>query len=182
MDLHKTVLNDRTLWYDGDSTITGDRIVDSIYTNADLSSFFVDTLTPDIIRYNALVPRKDQIMVKTDQRGLTFDWDIPDEYKSIDIVARVSDKHYEMIGDAPDLLERELRCATELNLYRKYDLFDTLKALIYIINVLVEKNIVWGVGRGSSVSSYVLYVLGVHDVDSFQYDLDITEFLREPKT
>jgi DNA polymerase III alpha subunit len=38
---------------------------------------------------------------------------------------------------------------------------------------------VWGIGRGSSVSSYVLYVLGVHDVDSYAYDLDIGDFLHD---
>jgi DNA polymerase III alpha subunit len=41
-----------------------------------------------------------------------------------------------------------------------------------------DNNIVWGVGRGSSVSSYVLYLLGVHRVNSLYYDLDIHEFLR----
>jgi DNA polymerase III alpha subunit len=39
-------------------------------------------------------------------------------------------------------------------------------------------NIIWGVGRGSSVASYVLYLLEVHRVDSMYYNLDIREFLR----
>jgi DNA polymerase III alpha subunit len=34
------------------------------------------------------------------------------------------------------------------------------------------------VGRGSSVASYVLYLLGVHRIDSMFYDLDPSEFLR----
>jgi DNA polymerase III alpha subunit len=41
-----------------------------------------------------------------------------------------------------------------------------------------SNNIVWGVGRGSSVASYVLYLLGVHKVDSIKYGLDIREFLK----
>jgi len=38
--------------------------------------------------------------------------------------------------------------------------------------------VIWGVGRGSSVASYVLYLLGVHRIDSMFYDLDVAEFLR----
>jgi DNA polymerase III alpha subunit len=41
-----------------------------------------------------------------------------------------------------------------------------------------EKDIVWGVGRGSSVASYVLYLIGVHKIDSLFFDLDIEDFLR----
>ena len=48
----------------------------------------------------------------------------------------------------------------------------------YIIDTLRENNIVWGVGRGSSVSSYMLYLIGVHKVDSIKYNLNINEFIR----
>jgi DNA polymerase III alpha subunit len=41
-----------------------------------------------------------------------------------------------------------------------------------------KENIVWGVGRGSSVASYVLYLIGVHKIDSLYYNLDVEEFLR----
>ena len=41
-----------------------------------------------------------------------------------------------------------------------------------------QNHIIWGVGRGSSVASYVLYKLGVHRIDSLYYNLDIGEFLR----
>ena len=43
---------------------------------------------------------------------------------------------------------------------------------------MVENRVIWGVGRGSSVASYVLYKLGIHRVDSMFYELDIDEFLR----
>ena len=66
----------------------------------------------------------------------------------------------------------------EIKIYKNLELMDVLATLIYIINTLVDNNIVWGVGRGSSVSSYVLYLIGVHDIDSFKYDLKIEDFLR----
>jgi DNA polymerase III alpha subunit len=57
-------------------------------------------------------------------------------------------------------------------------MFDLLRFLVYIVDVMREQDIVWGVGRGSSVASYVLYLIGVHKIDSLYYDLDIAEFLR----
>ena len=53
-----------------------------------------------------------------------------------------------------------------------------LRYMIYLVDFMRENDIVWGVGRGSSVASYVLYLIGVHKIDSLYYDLDIAEFLR----
>ena len=41
-----------------------------------------------------------------------------------------------------------------------------------------DNQVIWGVGRGSSVASYVLYLIGIHKIDSMYYDLPINEFLR----
>ena len=55
---------------------------------------------------------------------------------------------------------------------------DLLKFLKYLVDTVNDNNIVMGVGRGSSVASFVLYKLGVHKVNSMYYDLDVSEFLR----
>lgn len=73
---------------------------------------------------------------------------------------------------------RERRLVKELVKYEQFGFIDVLRTVIFIINKLSDHNVVWGVGRGSSVSSYVLYIIGVHDVDSFAYDLDIDDFLH----
>ena len=57
-------------------------------------------------------------------------------------------------------------------------MYHLLRYMIYLVDFMRENNIVWGVGRGSSVASYVLYLIGVHRIDSIQYDLDWREFLR----
>ena len=67
------------------------------------------------------------------------------------------------------------RVVEELELYRSRNLYPILRALIYIIDTMRKHDIVWGVGRGSSVAGYVLYLLGIHKVDS-RYNLDIKEF------
>lgn len=97
-------------------------------------------------------------------------WHMPEAYKNLDIASHVL---------SLCKTEAELqRCGQELLLYQQRDLFDLLKYLKYLVDVMQDNHIVWGVGRGSSVSSYVLYLLGVHRIDSMYYNLDISEFLR----
>jgi DNA polymerase III alpha subunit len=70
------------------------------------------------------------------------------------------------------------RVDEELELFIQHGMFDLLFYLKYLVDTMRENNIVWGVGRGSSVASYVLYLLGVHKIDSIKYELDIKEFLK----
>ena len=53
-----------------------------------------------------------------------------------------------------------------------------LKTMKYVVDTLRANNVVWGVGRGSSVSSYVLFIIGVHKIDSVKYKLPINEFFK----
>jgi DNA polymerase III alpha subunit len=70
------------------------------------------------------------------------------------------------------------RVEEELTLFAQYNLIELLCYLKYLVDTMRSNNIIWGVGRGSSVASYVLYLLGVHKVDSIKYGLDIREFLK----
>jgi DNA polymerase III alpha subunit len=70
------------------------------------------------------------------------------------------------------------RVGQELILYQERDLFNLLRFMKYLVDTLRKNKIVWGVGRGSSVASYVLYLLGVHRINSIYYELDIAEFLK----
>ena len=71
------------------------------------------------------------------------------------------------------------RVNEELELFIQHSMFDLLFYLKYLVDTMRENKIVWGVGRGSSVASYVLYLIGVHKIDSLKYKLDIKEFLKE---
>lgn len=70
------------------------------------------------------------------------------------------------------------RVDQELTLFIQHGMFDLLFYLKYLVDTMNQNNVVWGVGRGSSVASYVLYLLGVHKIDSLKYNLDIHEFLK----
>lgn len=97
-------------------------------------------------------------------------WRIPNEYKEMDIenylVEQCPEKNYQRLMD-------------ELALYKKHDMLIVLKTMKYIVDTLRKNNLVWGVGRGSSVASYCLYLLGVHKVDSVKYNIPVEEFFKE---
>ena len=97
-------------------------------------------------------------------------WHMPEEYRQLDIA--------EYILSLCDSDARLQRCGEELLLFQERNLFDLLRYLKYLVDTLRANNMIWGVGRGSSVASYVLYLLGVHRIDSMFYDLDPSEFLR----
>lgn len=103
-------------------------------------------------------------------KNLQNKWLIPEDYLDFDIAKYILDLCH---------TEEELqRAGAELLLYQERDMFPLLRYLKYLVDTMRSKNIVWGVGRGSSVSSYVLFLLGVHRINSLYYDLSIDEFLK----
>lgn len=97
-------------------------------------------------------------------------WHMPDEYRTLDIASYI-------LGLCKSEAELQ-RCGEELLLFQERNLFDLLCYLKYLVDIMTVNNIIWGVGRGSSVASYVLYKLGVHRIDSLFYNLNCREFLR----
>lgn len=103
-------------------------------------------------------------------RELQTKWFMPEKYKNLDIAKYVLDL---CTSDA------ELqRVGQELLMFQERDMFDLLRYLKYLVDTMREHNIVWGVGRGSSVASFVLFLIGVHRINSLYYDLSIDEFLK----
>jgi DNA polymerase III alpha subunit len=99
-------------------------------------------------------------------------FNIPQHYLELDV-----EKYIRALVPQADA-KRKARVEAELELFRTRNLFSILQLLIYIIDTMRKHNLVWGVGRGSSVASYCLYLIGVHKIDSVKYDLDIREFLK----
>lgn len=97
-------------------------------------------------------------------------WHMPKEYVSMDIAKWVLEQ-----CDSPAELQR---CGEELLLFQERNAFDLLRYMKYLVDLFREKSVVWGVGRGSSVASFVLYKIGIHRINSLYYDLDPREFLK----
>lgn len=97
-------------------------------------------------------------------------WNMPEEYQHLDL-----DMFFATRVSSP--VEAE-RVAEELALFRENGLDTVLKFMIYMVKTMQENKIIWGVGRGSSVSSYLLYLIGLHSINPIKYALDIKEFIK----
>jgi len=111
----------------------------------------------------------------TDKSLISKDFNIPQHYKELDVETYIRNK-IPQSGDSDSSVNA--RVEQELAMYKERGLYPILQLLIYIIDTMRKNNLVWGVGRGSSVSSYLLYLIGVHKIDSYKYKLDIKEFLK----
>lgn len=98
------------------------------------------------------------------------EWLFPSHYQSIDV--------YKWLMDRCKTQEQIDRVNEEYKLYLEKDLIMLLRLFIFLIDYMRKNNFVWGVGRGSSVSSYILYLIGVHRVDALKYGLDIKDYLK----
>lgn len=174
-------LGDRQLWPDGDITIDPSKLTDYIFSvasNRSIKQIKVTKLTPEVQSYNSIADYP--IEVKTDCQVEDLfppTWVLPDAYKYLNL-----DEY--LIGLA-DRIEKDSlydkrmeRFAHEIWLFKELSLDDILRCLIYVVETMKNKRVVWGVGRGSSCSSYLLYVLGLHSVDAVKYDIDISDFIK----
>ena len=98
------------------------------------------------------------------------EWVYPSEFDDIDL----HDLFAQMCSTD---VERE-RVQYELELYKTCGLEKLLRWAIWFMVVVNQNNLFIGVGRGSSVSSYCLYLIGLHMVDSIKYGLDPEEFFK----
>ena len=122
---------------------------------------------PTLIRYNEMA---DDISTEEFDHCNQCRWFMPEEYLNLDIAEHI-------LNLCKSDIELQ-RCGQELMLFQERNLFNLLRYLKYLVDLMTEHKLIWGVGRGSSVSSYVLYKLGVHRIDSLFYELDPSEFLR----
>ena len=164
----------------GQTYTTSNELCDLLYKNPrlDISLFQVE----DSLEYNRSVAELHAELdlldsyhnisqsVEEFDRVLQTNWRMPQEYRELDIAEYALSLCKE---------EQELqRVGQELLLYQERNLFDLLRYLKYLVDTLRKNNVVWGVGRGSCVASYVLFLIGVHKIDSLYYNLDIDEFLK----
>jgi len=112
----------------------------------------------------------DQINIEDFDQALQSDWFMPAEYRKFNIE--------EYCIDRCTTAEQIRRVKEEMAEYERRGMLTLLQWTKHFVDTCNENGIVWGVGRGSSVASFVLFLLGVHQIDSVKYNLDWQEFLR----
>lgn len=136
----------------------GPRILSKCVSQAEELAEYQSRITQEFLDYE--VPR-----LQIDSGN----WLIPEDYKHMDIAEY-------LVNACPE--NNYKRLVDELELFQKHHMLDLLKTMKYIVDTLRKNNVVWGVGRGSSVASYVLFLLGVHKIDPIKYELQINEFFK----
>ena len=119
------------------------------------------------------------IFCEAPEETLTFDefhrkcaeeWIFPDSYKHIDVKSYLLSKCK---------TQQEInRVNEEYILYKERDLIMLLRLFIFLVDYMRKNKFIWGVGRGSAVSSFCLYLIGINRVDPIKYNLDIKDFLK----
>lgn len=160
-------------------------LIDMIYSgNIDKCHIVLCDPSDDIDQFNSAMEEqglpKLQKYIPIDVDQKTFDsvcqseWFMPDKYKNI-----TDEMLWGWLLDRCDKDPTKYdRVREEFRAYKERGMLDLLRYMIYLVSFMRENNIVWGVGRGSSVASYILYLIGVHRIDSIKYDLDWREFLK----
>jgi DNA polymerase III alpha subunit len=155
-------------------------LFDALYKGHELSAadtIIVEQRNQDIkqlesrLGFKFLEPYETHYDLADYDRACQSIWNMPDEYKTLDIESWIWEQ-------TPPWDPQHSRVEEELREFKSRNMLDLLRWLKYFVDVCTKENIVWGVGRGSSVSSYVLYLIGVHSIDPIKYNLDWQEFLR----
>ena len=170
----KTKINDH-----GDVIFSEEDAIDLLYTDPDfditklyfsditkytdsLKELGIDLPVINTVPQKPAIPEFDKINCDK--------WHMPEKYYQINVLEWLLDKCQ---ND-----EEKLRVQMEYDLFEQKKFLRVLQFLIYFVDTLRANNMVWGVGRGSSVASFCLFLIGIHKINPLLYNLDITEFLR----
>lgn len=154
------------------SVFDSDDLITLIYQGRsnEFSKLVVD-LDEEIEKFQSLSNIKFNQQDSIEDSANQNNWIMPDEYKNLNIEEYI-------LNLSPPWDPDDSRVRMELEEFRSRNMLDLLRWLKYFVDTCRNNNIVWGVGRGSSVASYVLFLLGVHKINSIKYNLDFSEFMR----
>lgn len=166
----------------GNVLFDADGLVDHLMRGRDISGDLTAIASEGVVKFNALCKELDhpqdavkiytppQISVEDSDTAHQNIWFTPEPYANLDVK--------EWLLEKCQTEEQVLRILDEWQLFEEREMIPVLRCLVYLVDSFRERGIVWGVGRGSSVASYALYLIGVHKVNSLEFDLDVREFLK----
>lgn len=165
----------------GNVIFSTDGLIDHLMRGGDMTGLTVEN-SEAVSRFNQLCKERDHpedslrvytvpnYTVEEQDLALQSNWFIPEPYDTIDVRAWLLARCKTEVEVA--------RIEEEWTLFAERGMENVLRFLIYFVENLRSRQIVWGVGRGSSIASYALYLMGVHKINSIEFDLDPREFLK----
>lgn len=170
-------LGNRTILDDGTVICEDNALVELLYQGFDFDALFA-TPSADVSKFNSIVKQLDsaykpiETASSSQYTGIRwFDhWTTPEEYQNIDVA--------EFCYNRCETVEEVTRVQYELVLFEERDMLPVLRHLIFLVDHFRANSILWGVGRGSSVSSFILFLIGINRINPLIFGLDIKEFLK----
>lgn len=164
-----SVLKDRLLQWDGKSIIEPESIADLLLNGVTPDKILTTEISEEVELFNQMSDVKIDLYDENKEVKLDFSWQLPQKYLELDLIEYFS--HF----ITP---KNEERICEELELVMKFQIENEMRTIIYVVDILKDKKVVFGVGRGSSCASYLLYCIGIHQVDCLKYDIPASEFFH----
>lgn len=167
----------------GEITLDEDEIIDAMLSGTDVTNVFIDddAAYSKFERSASKVYTENLPLIKPYRKKDTeperhlhrrsLNWKIPSEYVYMDIV--------EFLIKQCTTDEEIQRVEHEVVEFNKRDELDVLRVMKYIVDMFREHNVVWGVGRGSSVSCFCLYLIGINKINPLKYGIPCTDYFKE---
>jgi len=179
-----TELSDRVLRFDGVSLLQPEQLEEFLLRGLKPNQIRVCEVTSKVATFNEHVPAEERLSDALEEPiSFSMAWKIPKEYLALDIEQHVLEVFGERLSDlAYDDTQTETaiaRVALELREFKQRGLTNLLRTIIYVLDTFKSTDQVFGVGRGSSCASYILFLLGLHMVDPVRYDVPLEEFMHD---
>lgn len=174
----KTELRDRVLFFDGTSQVTPDLVPEMLLAGVPINKIAVTEEDEEVKAFNMI---SDEVISVGHEPSANFNltWKIPKRYNEINLPAYLLKTLAAKFPDPEKRIPYAKRLNEELQEIEKRNLEQIIKALIFVVSKFNESGIVYGVGRGSSCASLVLFMIGVHKVDPIKFGIPMTEFFHD---
>lgn len=172
-----TDLGNRIIYHDGTVICSQSALIDQLYAGNSIADLFCND-ADDAAEWQASQRLCDDTapgpIAATVGQYSDIDWYqywlTPDSYVTLDLSEWC---HSRCVTD----VEHD-RVTYELAEMHSRDMYPVIRHLIYCMDIWRQNGVFWGVGRGSSVCSYVLYLIGINRINPLVYDLDLDEWLK----
>jgi len=130
---------------------------------------------PLLDTYNKISENPVEIFDNT-KKAIKAQWFTPEPFASLDLTEFCC-----KCLVAFNLLSEEysIRLEKEFFEIEKKSLTNLMRHAAYIVDTFRKNKVVWGVGRGSSCASLVLYLIGLHKIDPVRYNIPMKEFYKD---
>lgn len=177
-------LTDRKLRFDGVSEVEPDQLARFLLLGVPPSLLRVTEETEDVVKFNEQVSAEEQVKaVQREPVQLDMSWQLPEDYQQLDLADYILTKFEERLpelGYSEELLAiAAARIEHELEEVERRGMIEFMRTVIFIIDEMRRTGVIWGVGRGSSCASYLLFLIGLHVVDCVTMDIPAEEFYHD---